>query len=112
VSKLSWAELDEPRQAELLQLTTRLLEIRKTYPDFTDPRFEAGTASSDDDAGWLLVERGSTTMVVNFSDSPTKVAVGRELVPLITVGEADVVDGEVHLGPHSGLAAQTLLPPH
>ena len=39
-------------------------------------------------------------------------ALRRELVPVITVGDAKVVDGEVHLGPHSGLAAQTPLPPH
>ena len=112
VSKLNWAELDQPRQSELLQLTTRLLEIRRTYPDFTDPRFAVGTARSDDDAGWLLLERGSMTLVVNFSDSPAKVAVERELVPVITVGDAEVLDGEVHLGPHSGLAGQTPLPPH
>ena len=111
-SKLDWSELTEPRQSGLLDLTTRLLEIRKTYPDFTDPRFDAGEASSDDDAGWLMLERGAMTMVVNFSDSPTKVRPERELVPVITVGDAEVVDGEVHLGPHSGLAAQTPLPPH
>ncbi len=111
-SKLDWTELTQERQSSLLDLTTRLLEIRKTYPDFTDPRFDAGAARSDDDAGWLLLERGAMTMVVNFSDSPAKVSVERELVPVIAVGDAEVVDGEVHLGPHSGLAAQTLLPPH
>ncbi|HLL61892.1 MAG TPA: malto-oligosyltrehalose trehalohydrolase [Propionibacteriaceae bacterium] len=111
-SKLNWDELTEPNQAGLLDLTTRLLEIRRTHPDFTDPRFYAGLARYDDDAGWLLVERGSTTLVVNFADAPTKVSVGRELVPVVTVGEADVVDGQVHLGPHSGLAAQTPLPAH
>src|SRR5215212_2692290 len=112
VSKLNWDELTEPNQSGLLVLTTRLLEIRRTYPDFTDPRFDAGTARSDDDGGWLLLERGSMTLVVNFSDAPTKVAMERELVPVITLGEADVVDGAVHLGPHSGLAAGTPLPPH
>ena len=52
------------------------------------------------------------TLVVNFSDSPTKVPVERELVPVIAVGDAEVVDGQVHLGPHSGLAAQTPQPQH
>ena len=111
-SKLDWSELTEPRQSGLLDLTTRLLEIRKTHPDFTNPRFDAGEARSDDDAGWLLLERGAMTLVVNFSDSPTKVPVERELVPVIAVGDAEVDDGEVHLGPHSGLAAQTPQPQH
>ena len=75
-SKLDWSELDQPQQSELLELTTRLLEIRRTYPDFTDPRFDAGRAESDDEAGWLLLERGAMTMVVNFSDRPATVAGG------------------------------------
>lgn len=106
-SKLDWAELTAPRQSGLLELTTRLLEIRRTYPDFTDPRFDAGTAHCDDGGGWLLLERGTMTMVVNFSAAPTTVAATRELVPVITLGEVEVSDGEVRLGPHSGLAAQT-----
>ena len=59
-----------------------------------------------------MLERGTMTLVVNFSDSPTKVAVERELVSVIELGEVEVVDGEVHLGPHSGLAAQTPQPQH
>jgi maltooligosyltrehalose trehalohydrolase len=111
-SKLDWDELGKPDQAGLLDLTTRLLEIRRTYPDFTDPRFDVGSARSDDDAGWLLLERGGVSLLVNFSDSATTVAVDRELVPVLELGEVEVSDGQVHLGPHSGLAAQTPQPPH
>ena len=44
-SKLDWSELERPEHAELLKLTTRLIEIRHTYPDFTDPRFDQGHAT-------------------------------------------------------------------
>jgi maltooligosyltrehalose trehalohydrolase len=111
-SKLDWSEPSRPQHAELLGLTTRLLEIRKTYPDFTDPSFESGSAESDDDAGWLLLERGSMTLLVNFRDRPATVdGLTRELSPVIVLGDAEVAAGEVRLGPYSGLAAQTHQPP-
>jgi maltooligosyltrehalose trehalohydrolase len=109
-SKLDWSEPGMPQQSELLELTTRLLEIRRTYPDFTDPQFDAGGAESDDEAGWLLLERGAMTMVVNFADRPVSVSVERELSPVITLGEAEVTDGQVRLGPHSAVAAHTPQP--
>ena len=68
-SKLDWSEPEQPQHAELLALTTQLLEIRRTYPDFTDPRFDQGRAVSDDDDGWLLLERGEMSW---WSTSPTE----------------------------------------
>ena len=108
-SKLDWSEPSQPQQARLLGLTTRLLEIRRTYPDFTDPRFDAGRAEYDD-AGWLLLERGAMSLVVNFADRPATVALERNLSPVLVLGEVEVADREVRLGPHSALAAQTPAP--
>jgi hypothetical protein len=52
------------------------------------------------------------TLVINFGDRPTTVAgLDRELSPVIVLGDVEVAHGEVHLGPHSGLAAQTPQPP-
>ena len=68
VSRLDWSELEQPRHAELLALTRQLIDIRRTYPDFTDPRFDQGHALSNDEAGWLFLERGEMIMVVNFRD--------------------------------------------
>jgi maltooligosyltrehalose trehalohydrolase len=107
-SKLDWSELEQPQHAGLLALTTQLLEIRRTYPEFTDPRFDQGRALSDDQEGWLLLERGDMIMVVNFGDQPTEVWVGRELEVLLILGEVEIRDETVHLGRHSALAAQAL----
>ena len=105
VSRLDWAEPEQPRHAELLDLTRRLINIRRTYPDFTDPRFDEGRALSNDDAGWLLLERGDMIIVVNFYDRPTEVDVGRAMDPVIIIGEIEVAGNLVRLGPHSALAA-------
>jgi maltooligosyltrehalose trehalohydrolase len=105
VSRLDWSELEQPRHAELLDLTRRLISIRRTYPDFTDPRFDQGRALSNDEGGWLLLERGDMVMVVNFRDRPTEVDVGRAVDPVITIGQIEVTGDVVRLGPHSAMAA-------
>jgi maltooligosyltrehalose trehalohydrolase len=105
ISKLDWAELGKSPHAELLDLTRRLIKIRRTFPDFTDPRFDEGRAVSNDEAGWLLLERGNMIMVVNFRDRPTELDVGHPVDPVITLGQIEVVDNLVLLGPHSAMAA-------
>ena len=47
-------------------------------------------------------------MVVNFADQPTEVGVGRELEALLILGEVEIRNETVRLGPHSALAAQAL----
>ena len=106
-SKLDWSEPEQAAHAEMLGLTTKLLELRRTYPDFTDPRFDQGRAVSDDDHGWLLIERGEMSMVVNFGGEPTEVPIERILEPVLVLGEVEVADDCVRLGPHSALAART-----
>jgi len=105
VSRLDWSELERPGHAELLALTRRLISIRRTYPDFTNPSFDEGRALSNDEAGWLLLERGDMIMVVNFRDRPTEVVVGRAVDPVITIGQVDVAGDVVRLGPQSAMAA-------
>jgi maltooligosyltrehalose trehalohydrolase len=105
VSRLDWSELERPRHADFLAFTRRLITIRRTYPDFTNPSFDQGRALSSDEGGWLLLERGDMIMVVNFRDRPTEVSVGRAVDPVITIGKIEVVGDVVRLGPHSAVAA-------
>jgi maltooligosyltrehalose trehalohydrolase len=105
VSRLDWSEVEQSPHAELLALTKQLIDIRHMYPDFTDPRFDHGHAVSNDEHGWLLLERGNMIMVVNFHDRPTELNVGQAVEPVITIGEVEVAGEVVKLGPHSGLAA-------
>jgi maltooligosyltrehalose trehalohydrolase len=103
-SKLDWAELEEPVHADLLELNKRLIRLRRAYPDLSDPRFDRGTATSDDDEGWLLVERGDVALVINFRGAEVTVEVEGASEALLTVGEASVDDGFVRLFPYSAVA--------
>jgi maltooligosyltrehalose trehalohydrolase len=103
-SKLDWNELDGPVHAELLELNRRLIRLRRTHPDLCDPQFDEGTATSNDDEGWLLVERGAVALVVNFRGDEVQVAVDGVGEELLTVGESSLGDGTVTLAPHSAVA--------
>ncbi len=103
-SKLVWDELAEPVHAELLELNRRLIRLRRTHPDFCDPQFDDGTATSNDDEGWLLVERGTVALVINFRGDEVTVALDGVGEELLTVGQSWLDDGSVRLAPHSAVA--------
>ncbi|HEU4545640.1 MAG TPA: DUF3459 domain-containing protein, partial [Microlunatus sp.] len=103
-SKLVWDELAEPVHADLLELNRRLIRLRRTHPDFCDPQFDEGTATSNDDEGWLLVERGTVALVINFRGDQVTVAVDGVGEELLTVGESWLGKGSVRLAPHSAVA--------
>ncbi|MGI8458170.1 MAG: malto-oligosyltrehalose trehalohydrolase [Propionibacteriaceae bacterium] len=103
-SKLDWDEAGDSPHAEVLDVYTRLLEVRRTYSDLTDPRFDRGRASSDDDAGWLMIERGEIVLAVNFSDTPTSCELPGEGELLLSIADADAEGTTATLPAHSALA--------
>jgi len=105
-AKLDWSELEKPEQGEMLALSTRLLQLRHTHPEFTDPRFDQGRALSDDAGGWLLLARGDMVMVVNFSDTPAEVEVGGVVESLLEIGSVSIAGDTVRLDGHSALLAR------
>ncbi len=112
-SKLDWSEAEVAEHAELLDLNRRLLSLRRTYPDLTDPRFDRSVARSDDDEHWLAIERGAMVLVINFGAYEAEIDVPVELELVLTVGQLDPAtdgSGRVALGPHSALVGRRQLP--
>lgn len=107
-SKLDWTEPESAEQSEILALYRALLQIRRSFPSITDPRFDHGTARSDDDEGWLLLTRGEIAIAVNFADADAVVELPGEAESLITVGDARLDPGyrSVALGRHSALVGR------
>ncbi len=105
-AKLDWSELEQSDHSDLFMLCTRLLELRRTYADFTDPRFDQCRALSDDDAGWLLIARGEMIIAVNFSDHDAEVSVGGAVESLLEIGTLSIDGDTVRFGPHSALVAK------
>ena len=82
------------------------------------PASSTASVSSDDDAGWLRIERGAFLVAVNFRAEATVVDLPGELELLLTVGEVGPPSGsgngeatdqvQLRLGPHSALVARAL----
>jgi maltooligosyltrehalose trehalohydrolase len=106
-SKLDWSELDVDEHAELLELNRRLLGLRRTFPDLTDPRLDHSVAQSDDDEGWLRIDRGAMLILVNFGADEAEIAVPEDLDLLLTVGDVTAADdAALQLGPHSAVVGR------
>ncbi len=100
-SKLNWQQVTSAPHLELLALYTQLLELRHTYPDVVDPRFDRATATSSDEERWLLVERGTIAIAVNFGTERVNVELSAPGEQLLEVGSGDVTDRCVRLTGHS-----------
>jgi maltooligosyltrehalose trehalohydrolase len=105
-SKLDWSEPQSGPHAELLALNTELLKVRRSYPDLTDPRFDHGEATANDEEGWLKIERGEVLIVANFSDTPSEVEVGGPAEILVSVGQVSTQGDRLLLSGHSAVTAR------
>jgi maltooligosyltrehalose trehalohydrolase len=111
-SKLDWSEPEAGEHADLLKLYTDLLHVRRSYPDLTDPRFDHGEATANDEEGWLKVERGDVVIVANFSETPSEVGVGGRLETLVSVGEVSADGDRLKLAGHSAVTVLRQHEPH
>ncbi|MCF0093779.1 malto-oligosyltrehalose trehalohydrolase [Micromonospora sp. MH99] len=64
-SRLDWAELDKPEHASMLAFYQRLIGLRRSVADLSDPRMHAVSVQHGDQ--FLLMRRGETLVVANFA---------------------------------------------
>jgi maltooligosyltrehalose trehalohydrolase len=78
-SHLDWDEPAQPAHARLLELYRTLARLRRTHPEFTNPRFDrvrVEYAEHDEGERWLRLRRGSAEILANFSSKPRTVPSG------------------------------------
>ncbi|MEU7946461.1 malto-oligosyltrehalose trehalohydrolase [Micromonospora taraxaci] len=64
-SRLDWAELDKPEHASMLSFYQRLISLRRSNSDLSDPRLHAVSVQHGDQ--FLVMRRGDTLVVANFA---------------------------------------------
>ncbi|MFG2049920.1 malto-oligosyltrehalose trehalohydrolase [Micromonospora sp. NPDC048935] len=64
-SRLDWAELDKPEHASMLAFYQRLIALRRSCPDLSDPRLHAVSVQHGDQ--FLVMRRGDTLVVANLA---------------------------------------------
>ena len=65
-SKLAWSELDDDKHADVLDFYRRVLQLRRSRPELSDPRLDLVEVAYDDEARWLVVHRGPLRVAVNL----------------------------------------------
>ena len=104
-AKLKWDELDADPHASTLALYRSLIALRHAEPELADPRLDQVEVAFDEEAGWLVVHRGSLRVVVNVSAEPVNVPVATGEILLATGSVDSAVDWLV-VGPQTAVIAR------
>lgn len=104
-SHLDWTEPQQADHARLLELYRELARLRRSYPDFTEPRFDRIQVTFDEEERWLSLRRAHTEIAINFAAEPrlARVQGGAALLSFATEGDAILArePAGVRLAPHS-----------
>ncbi|UWX96467.1 malto-oligosyltrehalose trehalohydrolase [Arthrobacter zhaoxinii] len=104
-SKLDWSEAEEGDHGRLLDLYRRLLTLRRETPDLMDPDLRNVRVDYDEAGGWLVLQRGSTAVALNFADAPREVPLPFGRRPDVLLETAPVeLDGDTVQLPAYGAA--------
>ncbi|KAA1373770.1 malto-oligosyltrehalose trehalohydrolase [Aeromicrobium fastidiosum] len=66
-SKLDWSELDHPDHADILELHTSLIALRREFPELSDPSLADFRVEVADDDSWIVMHRGRFQVRVDFA---------------------------------------------
>ncbi|MCU1400465.1 MAG: treZ [Acidimicrobiales bacterium] len=89
-SRLDWDERESGDHARLLDWHRRLIALRAEATDLRDGRKLTTAVHHDEGAEWMVVERGSISVVVNFGD-PVAVTVRGNATTLLANGDTPEV---------------------
>ncbi|GAA4670305.1 malto-oligosyltrehalose trehalohydrolase [Frondihabitans cladoniiphilus] len=104
-SKLDWSEVETGRHAVLHDAYKRLIALRRSLLDLTDPTLSSPTVSVafDEDDRWLTLRRGAVTIAVNFAADPISLEVAGDELLFASTPAVELPTGgtPLHLPPHS-----------
>jgi maltooligosyltrehalose trehalohydrolase len=101
-SKLNWDEVREGRHAEMLDWYRRMILLRRSSPSLNDGEPGQTKVSFDEEKKWLVMERGSVTVMCNLGGEPVELDNPRRLaLLLVSRADVEVVGDRVALPPDS-----------
>jgi maltooligosyltrehalose trehalohydrolase len=101
-SKLNWAELTEQPHASLLQWHKDLIRLRYEWSELSDGNLNALEVRFDEQAQWLMLERGSLRIACNLGQAAVDMEVGNGAQLLLASdGSIALSDAVIRLGPDS-----------
>jgi maltooligosyltrehalose trehalohydrolase len=88
-SKLDWAEPERPEHAEILDLYRRLIALRHSRPDLSDPRLDRLDVTHGD--RYVVIRRGRCLVAANLAPVPQTVGLGAAPGTVLLATEPGVV---------------------
>lgn len=101
-SKLNWDEISEKGHAEILNWYKKLIALRRSNRAFLDGDLRGMQVHYDEEAKWMVFERGRFQVACNFSDKSAKVKLSKLGNILLASDANSKMEGqEVNLGAES-----------
>ncbi|WP_213450527.1 malto-oligosyltrehalose trehalohydrolase [Rhizomonospora bruguierae] len=102
-SKLDWSELDKPEHREILDLYRRLIALRKSHPDLSDPRLDRVHVWHGNQ--FVAIRRGACAVAANLAPHPQRVSLRSTIrtVLFATAPGAMLFRDSVELPPESAV---------
>jgi maltooligosyltrehalose trehalohydrolase len=106
-SKLDWSEAAKPGHAEILDIYQKLIAVRRSRPELTDPRLDRVEVWHGDQ--YLVMRRGHVTVAANLAPMPQAVSLRAVPGKVLLATEPGVVlqRDRVELPPESAVVVAT-----
>ena len=106
-SRLNWSELRDEPHASLLQWHKDLIALRRSRSELSDGNLNAVQVRFDEQAQWLVLERGALRIACNLGREPVEVEIGRGAEVLLASDDSISLSGtNINLGPDSVAVVQ------
>jgi maltooligosyltrehalose trehalohydrolase len=92
-SVLDWSEAEKDQHGWLLDLHRRLIALRRSHPELTDPRLDKFRVTYDEDERWLVLHRGDLRIVANLGTAPRRVTLDRDIAEVLLSSADTWVEG-------------------
>ncbi|HTZ61015.1 MAG TPA: malto-oligosyltrehalose trehalohydrolase [Acidobacteriaceae bacterium] len=101
-SRLNWDELASEPHASLLQWHKDLIQLRRSRRELTDGDLNAVHVRFDEEAQWLVLQRGRLRIACNLGQQPVEIEIGDPAQLLLASDPSIALSGaNVRLGPDS-----------
>ncbi|MDQ1621300.1 MAG: maltooligosyltrehalose trehalohydrolase [Actinomycetota bacterium] len=93
-SRLDWSELTREPHTSILDWHRRLIALRRSEPELSDPRLDHVVVDADETDRWVVVRRGGLRVVCNLAKEARTVPLDAAVVSVLLGSSEDVaVDG-------------------
>ena len=96
-SRLKWDEVSKPPHAEILDWHKRLIRLRRTETDLSDGELTKVGVTFDEKERWLVMKRGSISVVCNFSERPQRIPTRDGAATILMASEEKIRLGGAHV---------------